>query len=96
MKNKGKLKHLLYVIGFIIIIYFYGAGDYGFFQFVNKNVEKRNLEKEITRLENESKQLLKEKDMLENMDKEYLEKVAREKYGMIKEGERVYKIIIKK
>jgi len=94
--KKKKIKRLLYIIGFVAIIYFYGAGDYGFFQFVNKSAEKRQLEKEITQLEDEREQLVKEKEMLEKMDEEYIEKVAREKYGMIKEGEKVYKIIIKK
>jgi len=94
--QKKRLKRIFYVIGFLIIIYFYGAGDYGFFQFVNKSVEKKNLENEITKLEKENETLQKEKEMLEKMDENYLEKVAREKYGMVKKGERVYKIIIKK
>lgn len=53
----------------------------------------RNLQygQEILRLRRERAQLLREKKLLLE-DPIYLEKVAREKMGLIKEGEVVYKI----
>ena len=95
MKNK-KFKRILYLLLFFLIIYFYSAGDYGFFQFVNKSIEKRNLDKEIALLEKENERLQKEKDMISEMNPDYIEKIAREKYGMVKKGEKVYRIVLKK
>jgi cell division protein DivIC len=53
-----------------------------------KNVQ---YEQEIIRLKRERARLLREKKLLLE-DPVYLEKVAREKMGLIKEGEMVYKI----
>lgn len=54
------------------------------------------MEKKSNRLVEENKKLLQEKATLEKEidlllhDKRYLEKVAREKYGMLKKNEEVY------
>lgn len=54
------------------------------------------MEKKSNRLVEENKRLLEEKAALEKEidlllhDKEYLEKIAREKYGMLKKNEEVY------
>ena len=48
-------------------------------------------ERQITELEKMRIDLIEEKRMLEE-DPEYLEKVAREKMGLIKENEVIYKI----
>lgn len=59
-----------------------------------QNKKQRNAEylKEIRHLAEKNKQLEEEIRLL-NEDPEYLEKVAREKMGLVKEGEVVYKII---
>ena len=46
---------------------------------------------QIRTLEKKNEQLAREKDLLEN-DPAYLEKVAREKMGLAREGEVIYKI----
>ena len=58
-----------------------------------QNVKARNVEyeKRLSELKVEHVQLLKEKERLEN-DPVYLEKVAREKLGLIKQGEVVYRV----
>lgn len=54
------------------------------------------IEKKSNRLIQENKKLLQEKAALEKEidlllhDKDYLEKIAREKYGMLKKNEEVY------
>lgn len=54
------------------------------------------MEKKSNRLAENNKRLLEEKAALEKEidlllhDKDYLEKVAREKYGMLKKNEEVY------
>lgn len=46
----------------------------------------------IKQLEKKNAQLLAERERLKN-DPEYLEKVARERMGLIREGEKVYKAV---
>ncbi len=54
-----------------------------------KNIE---LEQEIKRLQHQHQQLEKEKRLLVD-DPVYFEKIAREKMGIAKEGEIIYRII---
>ena len=58
-----------------------------------QNVKAKSLEYErrIQELELQHAQLLKEKERLEN-DPVYLEKIAREKLGLIKQGEVIYRV----
>lgn len=98
--NKQKLyenpikRHLVVggVILFFIII-FYLFTDYGAINKISYLSQKSDLE-------NQSKKLVNEIDSLKKLEKKLLtdtltiEKLAREKYGMIKEGEKV--IFIKK
>lgn len=55
--------------------------------------KQKNLEynAKIQELEDQKAQLVEEKRLLEE-DPEYLEKVAREKMGIVREGEVVYKL----
>ncbi|MGB9771898.1 MAG: FtsB family cell division protein [Candidatus Kapaibacteriota bacterium] len=65
-------------------------------------LNKRKLEKEKKELLNEIKNELNIRDSLENRikmletDSLEIEKVAREKYGLVKEGEEIYAITKKK
>ena len=77
----------LFVIAVIIFLLFLPS----FTQM--QNVKTKNFEyaKRIKDLEAQQARLLEEKERLEN-DPVYLEKVAREKLGLIKEGEVVYRL----
>ena len=59
-----------------------------------QDIRQKDLEyqEHIKELEQESALLKKERQLLEE-DPDYLEKVAREKMGLIREGEVVYKIV---
>ena len=71
----------------------------GFILFSNKGVfkrlsleaEKRSMEEQIQAAQHEQQELLGQSKALDS-DPRAIEKVAREKYGMIREGETVYKI----
>jgi len=78
----------LFIITTFVFIYF--LPSYTKMQ----DLKQKNLEyqKEIQALQAKNAQLTREKERLEN-DPEYLEKVAREKMGLIREGEVVYKIV---
>ena len=58
-----------------------------------QDLKQKNLDykRQIEQLQQKSAELKEEKRLLEN-DPVYLEKVAREKMGLIREGEVVYKI----
>ena len=78
----------LFVITTIVFIFF--LPSYTKLQ----DLKERNADfaKEIQALKKENTQLAEEKRLLEQ-DPVYLEKVAREKMGLVKEGEVVYKIV---
>ncbi len=54
--------------------------------------KNRDYAREIEKLRAHNKQLEQEKHLLET-DPAYLEKVGREKMGLIRQGEKVYKIV---
>lgn len=77
---------------FIFLAYRFLTGPYGFVQIHSLWKEKKNLEKESKMIDAEIVDLEIEKKRL-TQDEFYLEKQARERLGMIKEGEKVYRII---
>ena len=90
---KYNMKSVLVIIFFICLLSFAVFGNKGLLQRLKLESEKKDLE---TQLENEikkTKELQTEIEELKSSDTK-LEKVAREKYGMTKEGEKIYKIII--
>jgi len=66
-------------------------GKHGVLQRFRLQNQKADLEARIQQAEMETKQLQAESRALDS-DKKALEKVAREKYGMSREGETVYKV----
>jgi len=69
------------------------VGKRGCFEQVRVQVEKKKLESEIRALEKEKSAAIAEKKKLE--DPAEVEKIAREKYGMSKKDEKVYRVIPK-
>ena len=78
---------LLFGIAFLILVIFLPS----FSKVQDIKQRDREYQSRIEDLEAENKRLKEEKRLLEE-DPVYLEKVAREKMGLIKEGEVVYKI----
>ena len=90
--KKRTVKRILLVLIFGFLAYRFFTGPYGFVQIHSLWKEKNNLEKESKNLDAEIVDLEIEKKRLTD-DEFYLEKQARERLGMIKEGEKVYRII---
>jgi len=63
----------------------------GVLQRVRLESEKRATQEKIQKAQQEQSQLQQQSKALDN-DRKTIEKVAREKYGMIQEGETVYKV----
>ena len=82
---KKKLIFILVIITILVVIFFPG-----FSRLQQLKEENRNLEKRIEILKRTNKELKKEKEKLEN-DPSYVEKIAREKLGMVRKGEIILK-----
>jgi cell division protein FtsB len=78
---------VLFIIGFIFI-----AGDVGLMKVWSAQRQVQNLRSKISELENKNALLSAEIDRLKS-DSFAIEKVAREKYGYLKPGDKVYRIV---
>ena len=67
-------------------------GDHGILQLFKLKREKAKIQDHIIELREEKEELVLEKHRLE-IDLDYIEKLAREKYRMAKPGEKVFKVI---
>jgi cell division protein FtsB len=92
-KNR-KIKAILFLFVFAFLVYRFCAGPYGFFQIHSLLQEKQSLGHESRLLKAEIVDLEIEKNRLKD-DPFYIEKQARERLGLIKEGEKMYRFIHK-
>lgn len=94
IEKKKKRKKILFwsVIGLIVMTVVFG--NYGAYQMFVIQRQKSNLEKEIAELKKQQAELIKTREKAKS-DLTYIEKIAREKYSMVKPGEHVYQVIPK-
>ena len=96
--QKNKINSLITVIGIIflsiviaLISYDILLGTYS----INSNNKISNVviskEKELTKINNENTELIEKIDSIKN-DESYVENIAREEFGLIKEGEEYFEI----
>ncbi len=96
--QKNKINSLIAVIGIIflsiviaLILYEILFGTYS----INSNNKISNVviskEKELTKINNENMELIEKIDSIKN-DESYVENMAREEFGLIKEGEEYFEI----
>jgi cell division protein FtsB len=90
--RKKILRRILFLLLFSFIFYLYFAGDYGFIRLLSLKAEKENTILETKRLQALNMDLQIEKEKLKD-DLSYIEKVARERYGMAKKDEVIYKFV---
>jgi cell division protein FtsB len=91
-KKKGKRIVFWSLMGVVALTLV--SGNYGAYEIYKIQKQKTVLEQEIERLQQEHNELIKTKERAKS-DMATIEKIAREKYSMIKEGERVYQVIPK-
>lgn len=92
LKKTLKNKHLL--LGFslaLIALGFVAFSPRGIFQRLNLESQKEDLQEKIREASHEQRKLQQQSKALDD-DPKAIEKVAREKYGMVREGETVYKV----
>ena len=84
----GKKKIILFLILLLLGIIFIP----GYLRIRKLAWENRSLEQEIAQIELENKRLKEEYERLKS-DPIYLEQVAREKLGVVREGEVIYQVL---
>ena len=89
--QKQLFKGIAFLIFFSLVIVFI-FGDHGVLKLYKIKNERKLLQKKITELRQEKENLKNEKNKIEN-DLGYIEKIAREKYKMVKPGEKIFKVI---
>ena len=89
-KRLSAVLAVAFVIGMYVLF-----NNKGIIQRVKLERERKEMIQKIQQAEKEQKQLQEQSKALEG-DKKAVEKVAREKYGMVREGEKVYRVAPKK
>ena len=79
---------VIIVVGCISLLLF---SDRGLINLWSLKKEKLEIQNEINYLRNQIAMLEKEEEKLK-FDEKYIEKIAREKFKMVKPGERVFKV----
>ena len=92
-QQKKFLQGLVFLICFSLFIVFI-FGDHGLLKLYKIKQKRKKIQANITQLRNEKEKATLEKNKIEN-DLNYIEKLAREKYKMIKPGEKIFKVIEK-
>jgi cell division protein FtsB len=82
---------LLFLLILLVIIFYAVFGKKGILQRVELEMENEQLRTKLREEQEKTIMLQKQIEELKSSYKE-IEKVAREKYGMLKEGEEIYKV----
>jgi len=90
---KYNLKFVFVIVFFVGLISLSVFGNKGLIQRIQLESEKKGLEEILKAEVKKTEELQKEIEELKSSENK-IEKVAREKYGMTKEGEKIYKIIV--
>lgn len=107
-KRKSKAKHvrestgrakafLWWLMGLatsLVLMMVFVLSDHGLYELYQLKRQQAMIEERIQELEIENEQLAEEKKRLES-DMEYIERLARERYRMAREGEKVFRVIPK-
>ena len=92
--QKQFIRGIIFLLCVTLLIIFI-FGDHGLLQLYKLERERAKVQDQIAQLRKERERVMVEKNRLEN-DIQYLEKLARERYRMVKPGEKVYKVIPEK
>ena len=90
-KQKQFLRGIVLLICMSLIIVFI-FGDHGLLKLYTIKKKRKKIQVSIAKLREEKEKTMGEKNKMEN-DLDYIEKIAREKYKMVKPGEKIFKVI---
>ena len=87
-QNRNMIFPTILIMGTMLLFF----NDMGIIKWYQLRQERLHVQTEIDRLILEEKDLTSELDRLEN-DDEYMKKIARERFHMVKPGEKVFRVI---
>jgi cell division protein FtsB len=87
-----RLQKVLFALLVAALIYVFILGDSGAIKILQLRLERSRLDSDIVQLQQSVVQLEKSIERLED-DYGYIEKIARERYGYVRPGDRVYKMV---
>lgn len=87
---KTRRRSIITIAGAILLLYFL-FDNKGIIARIRLELHKQEMTEKVQQAEQETKQLQSELKALQG-DKKTIEKVAREKHGMVREGEAVYRV----
>ncbi len=90
IKKKKRIKLVGFLI-FLTLLLLLSTDNRGFIRQLRVSQEKKRLVKEIEILQKEKEELVDKAEKLKTP--EYTEKIAREKYGMAKKDEKVFRVV---
>ena len=91
--KKRILRGVVLLVSIVLVIIFF-FGDHGIYQLIKINSERKRTQNLIAEYHLELQNLENEKHNLKYND-EYLMRIAREKYGMVLPGEKMFRVIEK-
>ncbi len=94
LKN-GRLKYLIFAIFFLAGLFYVFFNDSGILKYLKLRSQIKNLHEQISDVDRDNKHLQAEIDSLQKKVPAKIEKIAREKYNMIRKGEKTIQIIEK-
>ncbi|WP_353684834.1 septum formation initiator family protein [Thermodesulfovibrio sp. 3907-1M] len=92
LKEKKRNERVFFFLVFLIILflaYSFLFGDMGYLKYLELKKNEQKLIKEIDQISMENNTLKNEIELLKN-DPSYMEKYAREKFGVVKPGEMIF------
>ena len=93
--KNGRLKYFIFTIFFLAGVLYIFFNDSGILKYLKLRGQIKSLNEQISDVDKDNKQLQAEIDSLQKKVPAKIEKVAREKYGMIRKGEKTIQIIEK-
>ncbi len=94
LKNK-KIKYYIFFIFILIGLIYLLFNNSGVIKYLKLKSQLKNLNGQISNVKQDNKKIKADIDSLQEKIPAKIEKTAREKYGMIKKGEKTIKIIQK-
>ena len=85
-------RFFLYAVVLLLVLFYAVFGKKGILQRVELEMENSELKSKLKAEQEKTLILQKEVEDLRTSDKK-IEKVAREKYGMVKDGEEIFKVV---
>jgi cell division protein FtsB len=93
MRRKKLLLRAAVGLVILLLLYVFILGDYSVFEVGSLYVEKEKLREKVAQMEKEEKDLIATEKAVRS-DSLELERLAREKIGMVKPGEKLFKAIV--